>query len=344
MTGLAHRVMPPEWALHEATLLTWPHDESIWEEAFEGAQVAFARFASALSHCERVDLLVPDAEWENAVRARLDVAGADRARVAFHHVPSDDVWARDHGPTVVCDGAERVMVHWRFTAWGGKFPHDKDARIPEALRAIWSAGYERSELVIEGGALEVNGAGELLTTESVLLNPNRNPDWTREAIESELRARLGVDSIHWLSAGIEGDDTDGHIDDIARFATEDRILIVSPPEGHPDFDVMMENRARLESVNRCARGAFELVPLPVPAPIERRGEMLPASYANFYVANGAVFVPVFDQPADQQALEVIAGSFPKHRVVGIDARALVTQSGALHCVSQQLPASRTRAL
>jgi agmatine deiminase len=335
--------MPPEWHRHEATLLTWPHDIAMWRGLHTEVERTFAEFAARLSHVETVYINVPDTTWEQRVLKALRHEDADLSAVRTLHIPSNDVWARDHGPTVVFrredDGASRrVMLDWVFNAWGSKYAAELDDAVPSHLEGIWQMPRVRPGLVMEGGALEVNGEGDLLTTESVLLNPNRNPELSREEIEERLRGWLGVRQILWLGDGLEGDDTDGHIDDIARFTDERTVVVVCPQDtAHPDHAVMAANMERLRTYRTSRGNALRVVPLPAPEPVRWQDEHLPASYANFYIANGCVFVPVFHQPTDSEALSILSDLMPDRDVIGIDCRALVSQYGALHCISQQLP-------
>lgn len=338
--------MPAEWEPHEATLLTWPHDPLAWERVYDDVQACFAALAARISEAEAVHIAVPPDHMAR-VRALLEQAGAVLPRVALHPIDSDDTWARDHGPiTVVAQGERdatrppRLMLDWRFNAWGGKFPFQKDDQVAGAFAQALGLPHERIDMVLEGGAIDVNGAGDLLTTRAVLLNTNRAGAALHSPEEKEaiLRQRLGVSRIHWLDRGLEGDDTDGHIDDMARFVAPGTVVVVAPDDpDHPDHATMARNRALLAEA-RGANGPFVLVDLPVPEPLHHDGRMLPASYANFYIANGRVIVPTFAQPADERALGILRELLPQHEVIGLDARPLITQSGAFHCVTQQLPA------
>jgi agmatine deiminase len=331
--------MPAEWAPHEATILTWPHRPAIWRGVVDAVEETFVQMVWEISGGEQVWVNVPD-RARARVEAKLRAGGAWGERVGLLPIDSDDVWARDHGPTIVCEveGPRRVMIDWRFNAWGGKYDCALDGAVVEALAP--RLGLERlvCPLVMEGGALEVNGAGDLLTTESVLLNPNRNPGVSQAALVEALRGLLGVEQVLWLGDGLEGDDTDGHIDDIARFVAPERVVVVAPPPDHPDGAAMAANIARLRSFRASRSGRpFEVLTLPSPAPIRFGDEHLPASYANFYVANRCVLVPVFGQPTDAEALALLRGCFPSREVIGLDCKALVSQYGAIHCVTQQVP-------
>lgn len=345
LSDLRHYRMPAEWDPHRGTILTWPHRPAIWRGIHAEVEATFCTLGRCLSEVEEVHINVPDLGWQTRVTTQLEAAGADLARVVFHAVDSDDVWARDHGPIFVVRRAEAppelpqlAMLDWEFNAWGGKFAAALDNQIPEKMNTFFGVPRLQPGLVMEGGSLEVNGAGDLLTTEAVLLHANRNPRHDRGSIEQALGQALGVTRLHWLGAGLAGDDTDGHIDDIARFVAPDAIVAVTAPRGHPDHAALSANLARLQRL----RGGpldrpFRVGTLPSPEPIRFQDEHLPASYANFYVANGLVIVPVFKQRADDEALALLQASFPERRVVGVDGRALVTQYGNVHCVTQQIP-------
>lgn len=343
MTGRAQRIMPPEWAPHAGTILSWPHNVDEWGDAHAAAEQAFVELATRLSRVETVHVNVPDDAWVQRVGDALDGAGARRAAVQLHLIRTDDVWARDHGPSVVFEpgapDAGPLWIDWVFDAWGGKYPHADDAAVPARLAPRLGARRAAVDVVMEGGAFDVNGRGDLLTTESAALHPNRG-DRTRADLEAAFGEHLGVRRVCWLGAGLAGDDTDGHVDDLARFVDDDTIAcVVSDDPGDEDHDALAENLERLRTFVGVGERRFDIVALPQPRPVVRDGERLPASYANFYVANGLVLVPVFDQPTDAVAIERLAAAMPDRRVVGIDARGLVTQYGALHCVTQQLPAA-----
>ncbi len=336
--------MPAEWHRHEATILTWPHDASIWRGVHAEVERTFVELATRLSQVEKVYINVPNEEWRTRVAKLIRAEGGAMDMVHALLVASNDVWARDHGPTVLLDrggaeGPRRQFLHWKFNAWGGKYASELDAQVPEHLERLLSIQRVAVPLVMEGGALEVNGAGDLMTTESVLLNPNRNPGVSRQQLEDQLRQLLGVRQILWLGDGLEGDDTDGHIDDIARFVDDHTVVVACPADSsHPDFAVMQDNLNRLCTYRTHQGSALRVVKLPMPEPVLYAGEHLPASYANFYIANGIVLVPVFHQPSDGEALSILSELMPDHDVVGIDSRALVSQYGAIHCVTQQVPA------
>jgi len=333
--------MPAEWERHEATWLAWPHDETTWDGCLEEAEEAVCAFAAALATGETVHMLVRDREVEARASFMLNAAGA--RRVALHRIPTVDSWFRDYGPIVVAKGRgasrERVAIDFRFNAWGEKYPElMADDRIPGRLRGIHGLSTLKTSFVLEGGSIEVNGRGTLLTTEQCLLNTNRNPEFNQAEIERHLRELLGVRHILWLGRGIEGDDTDGHIDDIARFVNPTTVVAVAPSSArHADAKALNDNLRRLRSMADQDGEPLKIVPLPSPKPVRWKRKRLPASYANFYIGNRVVCVPTFRDPADRAVLRTFRGLFPKRKVIGIDCRHLVAGLGALHCISQQLP-------
>jgi|SRR5690606_22744975 agmatine deiminase len=333
--------MPPEWAPHTATWLSWPHNRDTWPGCFDGVEPAMAEAAAALAETELVYVNVLDAEHEAHVRRLLaPLAPADRIR--YFHIPTNDAWVRDHGPIFVLrDGdAALTALDFEYNAWGGKYPPFDLDRVA-AARMAEAIGVPRIPygIVLEGGSIDVNGAGALLTTEQCLLNPNRNPTLTRTEIEAVLRAAFGVDEIVWLGDGIVGDDTDGHIDDLTRFVAERKVVtVVEPNAADPNHGPLAENLERLRAVTIGGK-PLEVLELPMPEPLYNAGERLPASYANFYIANEQVLLPVFKCAQDDIARDVLAACFPGRRVVPIDCRALVGGLGALHCLTQQVPAA-----
>jgi agmatine deiminase len=327
--------MPAEWEPHAGTILTWPHRQDLWRGVHAEVEALFAVLAAEISEGEAVHINVPDEETKDRAFDAIVAAGGRIQRVVWHMVMSDDVWARDHGPVFVKDDVGGlVMLDFEFNAWGGKFPHGYDDGIPRAMNHRFGCPRVRPRIVLEGGSIEVNGRGHLLTTEAVLGAETRNPHLSRDELTWRLEELLGVRTVVWLGRGLQGDDTDGHIDDMVRFVGPRTLVIVAPPQGHPDHEVMADNRARLLADRRRK---WDLIDLPMPEPITFQGEMVPASYANFYICNGKVLVPTFAQPSDDKALSILARLFPDRRVVGLDARALVTWNGGIHCVTQQVP-------
>lgn len=334
--------MPAEWEPHAATWLTWPHNLNSWPGKFEPVPDIWCDMIRTLVPYEPVQLVVGDAEVEADVRRRLGPEVA--ARVGFHHLPSNDAWMRDHGPTfLVRDGAGgRALgaVDWIYNAWGGKYPpFEHDAVIAERVCGITGAQRFAPPLVLEGGSIEVNGCGTVLTTESCLLNPNRNPQLSRPEIETYLRDYLGVRHVLWLGDGIVGDDTDGHIDDITRFVDATSVVtVIEEDPSDANHEPLQDNLRRLREMRDQDGRPLRVIELPMPGPVEFDDYRLPASYANFYIANGVVLVPVFDHANDARALSILQQCFPDRRVVGQRAVDLVLGLGAFHCISQQQPA------
>ncbi|HOV68014.1 MAG TPA: agmatine deiminase family protein, partial [Methanoregulaceae archaeon] len=324
---------------------SWPHDPLTFPD-LAAAEACYVEIIRALSGHEMVELLVRDDAMEGRVRSLLFEAGVEPVNLAFHRFAYADVWFRDYGPTFLLhrDGRRRMLVGWHFDAWGKKYDAlMADAAVPAHLASLTGLPLTRPGITLEGGSIEVNGAGTLLTTEECLLNPNRNPNLSRGEVERYLRDFLGVRHICWLGRGIAGDDTDGHIDDIARFVDERTILLaVEDDPEDPNCEVLQDNRRRLESAVDQDGHPFCVVELPMPAPVvDADGNRLPASYANFYIGNGIVLVPVFQDPNDERALRIIRRAFPGREVRGIDCRALVAGLGAIHCISQQEPLGRS---
>lgn len=334
--------MPAEWEPHAGTWVSFPRPEGIsFPGLYERVPALWLRMIEELSQGEDVHVNVLDAEDEARIAAL--VAGSARARcerVHLHRIPTNEPWCRDHGPIFVTRPGEVAIVDWGYNAWGGKYPpFDRDDAVPGRVAELLGLRVFRPGIVMEGGSLDVNGRGTLLTTESCLLNPNRNPALDRAAIEERLREFLGVRHVVWLGDGIAGDDTDGHVDDITRFVAPDTIVtVVEPDPADENHRPLRENVERLRAARDQDGRPFTIVELPMPAPVVRDEQRLPASYANFYVGNEAVLVPVFADPRDAEALAVLGRCFPGRRVVGIDSRDLVWGLGAFHCATQQQPA------
>ncbi len=335
--------MPAEWEPHEATWLSWPHNPETWPGGgLDRVCDTFGRIVAALVDSETVHINVNDAEMESAACRQLgkQLAG----QMVFHHFPTNDAWCRDHGAIFVrrLDRQSRtpplVALNWGFNSWGDKYPpYDLDDAIPMAMARALDVPCVSGGMVLEGGSIDVNGAGQLLTTESCLLNPNRNPGLNRVQIEARLSAMLGIEEVLWLAAGIVGDDTDGHIDDVARFVSEDTIVTAVETDRHDaNYAVLQENLRRLRNMRQPDGKPLRIITLPMPCPVGENGH-LPASYLNFYIANKVVLVPQFQQTADKESLRILADCFPDRQMVGIDCRELITGFGAVHCVTQQVP-------
>ena len=335
--------MPAEWELQEAVWLSWPRRHATWPGNFRPIPGVFAGFAALISRYEKVRINVAR-DLQPRVRALLNRAKADLANVELHGHATNDCWCRDHGPIFVKNRrtGEVAVTDWIYNAWGGKYhPWNLDNRIPGRISQTFGLRRFAIGMVLEGGSIDVNGAGLLLTTEACLLNPNRNPRLRREQIEQTLRENLGVDTVLWLGAGIVGDDTDGHVDDLSRFFAADGIVTaVERNQRDVNYRALRENLDRLRDLRTPAGRRFTIVELPMPAPISYRGQRMPASYANFLIINRAVLMPAFRRPKrDAEAAEVLAGCFPGREIVPVDCFDLVVGRGTLHCVSQQQPAT-----
>jgi agmatine deiminase len=335
--------MPAEWAPHRGTWLSWPHKEASWPGKFDPVPAIFARMVRELADREEVHVNVAGPDMEHAVRRVLADEGADSGNVFFHHHPTNDAWCRDHGPIFVqrtIDGRrEEAIVDWGYNAWGGKYPpYDLDDVVPTRLGRELGIPVFAPGIVMEGGSLDVNGRGTLLTTEACLLNPNRNPELSRAEIERYLRDFLGVSKILWLGDGIVGDDTDGHVDDLTRFVNPTTVVtVVEDDPADANYEPLQENLRRLREMTDQDGHPLRIETLPMPRPLEHDGQRLPASYANFYIANGVVLLPGYDAERDEKARQKLQELFPDRQVVVIDCTDLVWGLGAFHCVTQQWP-------
>lgn len=334
--------MPAEWSPHQATWISWPHKRDSWPGKFEPVEPVMVRFVAAVSASELVRINVLDAAHEQHVAALLE-GSANAANVRFHRFPTNDAWCRDHGAIFVTrehDGAiEGRALNFGFNAWGGKYPpFDLDDAIPPQMAEALGVPCETVDMILEGGSIDVNGAGALLTTEQCLLHPNRNPSLDRADIEARLRGTLGVSQVIWLGDGIVGDDTDGHVDDLTRFvATDTVVTVVERDRTDENHAALAENRERLDEVRLADGGRLTVHEMQMPAPVIFGGDRLPASYANFYIGNRCVVMPAFSDPADAAAQQVLASCFPGREVVAIDCSDLVLGLGTFHCLTQQVP-------
>jgi agmatine deiminase len=334
--------MPAEWEPHAATWLSWPRREGIsFPDAYDRVVPIFRAMVTALVESEPVCINVANGAQEAEARAVLE--GVAPECITYYEIPTDEPWCRDHGPIFLTRPADPrlAIVDWGYNAWGGKYPpFDLDDVVPTRVAETLGLPVYQGGMILEGGSIDVNGAGSLLTTESCLLNPNRNPNLTRAQIETQLRDFLGVRDIFWLSHGTEGDDTDGHIDNLARFVSERTVLaVVDRDPQSPNYEALQENLGRLREI-QIGGQPLEIIELPVPARMEREDLVLPASYANFYIANERILVPVFADPNDAAAIAAIQAAFPKRPVTAIDCRELIWGLGAFHCLTQQQPAVR----
>ena len=345
---MARYRMPAEWEPHQATYLVWPHNRDTWPGKFEPIPAAFARIVAAIARFEPVRLIVEDEAAQEEARPTIEAAlgRSDRAlldRVQFAELVTNDSWIRDYGPIFVNrvsgSGPDQVALDWRFNSWGEKYgPWDLDDVVPRELGARFGFEVIEPGIVMEGGAIDVDGAGLLLTTEQCLLNPNRSPTLTRTEIEDYLRAYLGVRKVLWLGEGIAGDDTDGHVDDLARFVGAGTIVTVAEDDpADENYRPLGDNLRRLEILRDLVGRPFTIATLPMPPALYHEGTRLPASYANFYIANGAIVMPTFACASDATAAETLARLFPTRQVIGIPALDLVWGLGTIHCLTQQHP-------
>ena len=343
--------MPAEWEQHASTWIAWPHNAEDWPGRFQPIPWVYSEIVRYLSQVEEVNILVNDATAEKRARGVLTRSGANLARLHFHHWRTDRIWLRDSGPIFVRDAQGKIAVtNWKFNAWA-KYPNwTHDDQIPEHVATLH--GMQRLDpmlevegrthrIVLEGGSIDGNGAGALLTTEECLLSEvqQRNPGVSREQLEHAFHDYLGVDHVIWLNRGCAGDDTHGHVDDIARFVAADTIVAaVEPNTADENHLPLAENLERLHAARQPNGEPYTVVALPMPAPVVFDGERLPASYANFYIANDLVLVPTFNDPNDRVALNTLAECFPHRRVTGIHCGDFIWGLGALHCMTQQEPA------
>ncbi|MFN2530604.1 MAG: agmatine/peptidylarginine deiminase [Pyrinomonadaceae bacterium] len=337
--------MPAEWHPHSATWLSWPKDPETWPDRLEQVQTIYLQMIAALAPHEVVNILVDNEETQLELLTRCNLTGVSNVR--FHQLQTVDAWIRDYGPNFLIDDHGLLAYNdWRFNAWGDKYDQlKKDDRIPSLLQPLLNARRFEPGIILEGGSIEVNGAGCVLTTEQCLLNPNRNPDLSRKEIENYLRNYLNVQKVLWLSQGIEGDDTDGHVDDIARFVSPNLIVCaIEEDKADANYEPLQDNIARLRSMCDVAGRPFKIATIPMPGVVEgsstekRDLHRLPASYANFYIANNVVLLPTFGHANDSRATETLQQLFSTRRVVPIDCEPLVWGMGTIHCLTQQQPA------
>ena len=333
--------LPAEWEPHEATWLSWPRREGIsFLDAYDEVMPVFVQLVDALRESEKVRINVNDEDHERHVRLLLK--DIDTSHVEYFQIPTNEPWCRDHGPIFIKRDSDPqlAIVDWDYNAWGGKYPpFDLDEVVPTRVAAHLRLPVYSPGLVMEGGSFDVNGTGSLLTTGSCLLNPNRNPGKSKYEIERSLRDYLHVTNILWLADGIEGDDTDGHIDDISRFVGQTTVLTaIEEDPKDPNFEPLLANLGLLKTMKAENGTSLEVRTLPMPPRVDKEGRRLPASYVNFYIANKVILLPVFSSPNDKQAHETLQHCFPGRRVLPIDCTELIWGLGAFHCLTQQQPA------
>lgn len=335
-------IFPAEWHRHRATWLTFPHNEASWQgDKLKKMQPQYLQFIKAISQGEQVGIVANNAALKELIREELDAIGVDLAKIEFVVKPTNDAWCRDHGPAFLINPStgKKMIVDWEYNAWGGKYPpFDQDNKTPQAIAQHLDLLSVKPGIVMEGGAVEFNGAGSLLTSRSCLLNPNRNPDLTPDEIELYLINYYGVEQVLWVEAGITGDDTDGHIDDTTRFVNEDTLVAcIEENPGDDNYRVLQQNLAELKQMRLLNGKQLHIIELPMPAAIEIDGFRAPGSYANFLICNAGVIVPVFHNPNDQKAVDILEGAFPDRKVIPLPADEIIWGQGSFHCLSQQEP-------
>lgn len=331
--------MPAEWEKHDATWLSWPYDTTTFPE-LEKTEEVYVKIIAVLSKNETINLIVKNETMKEKVKKLLIKNGVELIDISFKIFDYADVWIRDYGPIFLVNknDCRLAMTHWIFNAWGGKYEElKKDTRIPEFINKKMKLQRFKTDIVLEGGSIDVNGKGTILTTEQCLLNKNRNPQLERKEIEQRLKDYLGIKNIVWLKKGISGDDTDGHVDDIARFVNPITILCAyEENKKDENYFVLKENYEILKKSKSQDGKKMHIVKIPMPGFVGNN-RRLPASYANFYIANKTVLVPIFEQRNDKIALKIIQKLFPKRKAVGINCLNLVEGLGAIHCATQQVP-------
>lgn len=334
-------VFPAEWEKQEALWLSWPHKEESWPGKIETIYEPYAQFIKLVAEDQLVRINVADEEMKAFALSHIEKSGAKMENISFYFNPTNDAWCRDHGPAFVINRVtgEKAIVDWGYNAWGGKYPpFDLDDVVPTKIAKEFNLKLFTPPIVMEGGSVEFNGKGTILTTTACLLNENRNPHLNKEQIETYLKDYYGQDQVLWLGDGIVGDDTDGHIDDITRFVSEDTVLtVVEEDKSDENYALLQENLENLKGMKLLDGRSLKVIELPMPRPVEYDEQRLPASYANFYIANKVVIVPVFNDKNDQKALEIIQSVFPDRKVIGIDSVDIIWGLGSFHCLSQQEP-------
>jgi agmatine deiminase len=334
---------PAEFAPHTSTWLSWPHKEESWPGKIHTIFPRYAEFIKYVALGERVNINVADETMKIFAASHLEAAGVDMNQISFHYFPTNDAWCRDHGPAFLINpnaDVKKVLVKWDYNAWGNKYPpHDLDNQIPILIAEKLGIPCFKPGIVMEGGSVEFNGKGTLLTSKACLLNENRNPHLSQAQIERFLQDYYGVNYILWVGDGIIGDDTDGHIDDITRFVNEDTVVTVVEENKQDENHVILAENLQMLKQMRLENGKqLNIVELPMPSPVIWEDQRLPASYANFYIANLAVVVPTFRDKNDQKALDILTQCFPDRKVVGVDSTDIIWGLGSFHCLSQQEPA------
>jgi agmatine deiminase len=334
---------PAEFEQHFATWLSWPHKQESWPGKINSIYPFYCLFIKALTENEFVHINVVNEEMKIFAQEKLEAISTNMDRLRFYTHPTNDAWCRDHGPAFLVNpnaAQPKIVIDWNYNAWGNKYPpFDLDDRIPTLIASAYQIPVLYPEIIMEGGSVDFNGMGTLITSESCLLNKNRNPLLSRSGIEAYLEAYYGVDQVLWVKDGIVGDDTDGHIDDTVRFINEDCVIAaVEENRSDDNYEILQHNLADLKNMRLLNGKQLNVIELPMPDKIIYEGRRLPASYANFYIANGLVVVPTFRCDKDEKALMIIQDAFPERKVTGIDSTDIIWGLGSFHCLSQQEPA------
>ncbi len=335
-------LFPAEFAKHNATWLSLPHKEASWPGKIEMIYPIYCQFIKLVAEGEKVNINVVDEAMKNKAMDHLQKAGADVANIQFFNHPTNDAWCRDHGPAFLVNPKaeqKKIILDWGYNAWGGKYPpFDLDDNIPTLVGGHYKIPVVYPGIVMEGGSVDFNGKGTLLTTTSCLLNPNRNPHLNQQQIEEYLQNYYGVSNILWLGDGIVGDDTDGHIDDITRFVNEDTVVtVVEKNKSDENYAPLQENLKLLSKMKLENGKALNVIELPMPSPVVYDDQRLPASYANFYISNKYVIVPTYRDKQDDRALDILQKCFSDRKVIGLDSWDIIWGLGSFHCLSQQEP-------
>jgi len=333
---------PAEYEAHLATWLSWPHKEESWPGKIDRIYQPYSQFIKELSEVEKVRINIADEAMQQFAQAHIVAAGANMQNIEFFYHPTNDAWCRDHGPAFIINKdieKSKAVIDWDYNAWGNKYPpYDLDDIVPTRIAEYFQLPLFVPGIVMEGGSVEFNGEGSLLTSKACLLNPNRNPHLSQTQIEQYLKDYYCVQQILWVSDGIVGDDTDGHIDDTVRFVNANTVLTcVEENEDDENYAILQQNKKELEEMRLPNGKALKIIDLPMPNPVVYEGQRLPASYANFYIANGKVIVPIFQCEKDAKALEIIQNCFPERKVIGINSVDIIWGLGSFHCLSQQEP-------
>lgn len=338
---MAKYKMPAEWEPHEATWLAWPHYEPHWPRKIEPVPYVYAEIIRALIPVERVYICVNDEKMEAAARHVLAEKKVyfNEEQVQFFHIPTNASWSRDHGPIFVkSEAGERIITDWDYNAWGGQWPYELDDIVPQKIGKLLNIPVIQTKRVLEGGSIDVNGAGTLLTTEQCLLNPNRNGGLNKSEIEVFLNEFLGIKNVLWLTEGVAGDDTSGHIDDIARFINPTTVVCsLEENKNDVNYIALKTNFELLEKMTDQDGKPLKIIVMPMPAPVIHENRRLPASYANFYFANGVVLMPTYRCKQDEIVMELFKKLLPDKKIIGIDCTDLIWGLGSIHCSTQQMP-------